>query len=137
MADDSFTLLEWSISKDGDRALLTVQFDERNHVELWSSAKKACQQLLGFGKVFTACSAEDSRSAIATFPQRLRAGFEYEISTLYEVDVEDIGNISAVGKAFNRRHREQAGAIAMIVSAWLVDKAKQTGVFRTVGKEPA
>ena len=136
MSDDDSPFLEWSLSDAGDRALLTIHYDPNSHEQLWATAKQACQLLLGFTKAFTECTVHDYDPTISSFPERVRQDFAEEWCTLFQVDVPQIGNVSAVGKGDNKRQRELAGAIAMIASAWLLDKANGREVLRTVEKEP-
>ena len=136
MIYDDLPFLEWSVSDEGDRALFIIHCDQHNHEQLWVSAKQACQQLLGFTKAITSCTVEDYNPTISGFQKRLRTDFENEFCTLFEVEAPKIGSVSAVGKGNNRKQREWAGAIAMIASAWLLDKANGREVFRTVEKEP-
>ena len=138
MSDDDLPFLEWSVSEQGDRALLTIQYDQDKHEHLWGSSKNACRQLLGFSQSVTACTVtqDETVTAISSFPESMKKDFEEEWCTLFQVEAPKIGNVSAVGKGDSKKKREWAGAIALIASAWLMDKANGTEVLRTIEKEP-
>ena len=136
MSTDSNALVEWIVSVDKTRSLLAINFCETGREELWQNAKRACHELLNLPqgiKHYTVSVNDISEDIKRCWPDVIR-DLQKGLCTLFEMELEKIGRVVGIGKGYNNAVKEKAGAVAMLTSAWLVDKAKKTKWFRTVHK---
>ena len=138
MSEESNALVEWLVSTDKTRSLLTINFREDGHEGLWQNAKRACHELLDLpqGIKHYAVTATDISAEIKGFGPELTGDLQKGFCTLFEVKLEQVGKVIGIGKGYNNLAKEKAGAVAVLTSAWLVDKAKKTNLVRTVHKQP-
>ena len=136
MSTDSNALVEWIVSVDKTRSLLAINFCESGREQLWQNAKRACHELLNLPqgiKHYTVSVNDISEDIKRCWPDVIR-DLQKGLCTLFEMELEKIGRVVGIGKGYNNAVKEKAGAVAMLTSAWLVDKAKKTNCFRTVHK---
>ena len=109
-------------------------FCEEGREQLWQYAKRACHELLNLpeGIKHYIVSMNDISEDIPRCWADVIPDLQRGLCTLFEMELEKIGKVVGIGKGYNNAVKEKAGAVAMLTSAWLVDKAKKTNCFRTV-----
>ena len=137
MSAASDALVEWIVSADNTRSVLIINFCQEGHEGLWQHAKRACHELLNLpqGIKHYAVNVTDINEDMSRFSPDVTCKLRNGLCTLFEIKHEKIGKIVGIGKGYNNLVKEKAGAVAMLTTALLVDKAKKTHFVRTVHKQ--